>query len=172
MHSENLRIETQRALTSGGLLDFGASHSPDDARARLLRQIRQQSGRAGIGRGGPANDFAATAILEAAVAHIIGLEERIEALEGAAGVDGDRAADDAGSDQPPAEPTREPREIAVEDLEGVGPALAEALAAYGYTTLEELGAAGDDELLEVKGISENKLDQIRGQLAEIRAGVA
>ncbi len=161
MHSESLRVENLKALT-GGLLEFGAEHNPNDARARLLRQIRAQSGRAGIGRGGAANDFSTTAILEAAIAEIGRLNARVEALEGGSG--------GAVSGGDPRE--AEPAEMGIEDLEGVGPSLAEALAAEGYTTLDELEQAGDEELLEVKGISENRLEQIRGQLAEIRAGVA
>lgn len=52
-----------------------------------------------------------------------------------------------------------------EDLDGIGPELASELARNGYTSLDDLDQASDDELLAINGIAEKKLAEIREGLA-------
>jgi len=54
--------------------------------------------------------------------------------------------------------------IALENVSGIGPSLAETLRDNGITTIDDLREATDDELLEVSGIGPSKLETIRNDL--------
>lgn len=57
-----------------------------------------------------------------------------------------------------------PTSNSLEDVDGVGPELAENLKEAGYQTPEDLKTASDEDLLDVDGLGQAKLKQIRADL--------
>ena len=54
-----------------------------------------------------------------------------------------------------------PAASGLEAIEGIGPKTAEALAAAGFKTLDDLRNATEEALLEVKGIGKKTAEKIR-----------
>lgn len=63
---------------------------------------------------------------------------------------------------PEEDSSRDFREL--EDIDGIGPDLAEKLEEAGYETPEDLGDASDEELLKVDGVGPSTLKKIREDL--------
>lgn len=58
-----------------------------------------------------------------------------------------------------------PAAPSLEDVEGIGPELADNLRAAGFASSADLKTASDDELLAIDGIGPKKLKDIRAALA-------